>query len=285
LAEGADLVMHVHPNVKYAFFGTNNHCTFKKDCKLQCSLARSVEENGITKYVVKVLWSKPSDYREIIVDPSSTTLEHHWKYSVVETDDHLAMLLGHELAHVVHGHTSKSVNLAAKTKGLQLVFLSVLDPTGLFTLLIEVLMGSALHYGVSLPNSRHNELEADATGLRITARALYDPHEASVFFERMSAFSEATGQKASPSWTSTHPKHEDRIAALRKQEASAREYYEIQMKQANKQVKPPVSRINWAWPMKGNLFDTGVSSRDFVNVDEVASEIDADEVDSDSLLP
>merc|ERR1719148_145426 len=105
-----------------------------------------------------------------------------------------------------------------------------------------------IRYGILLPHSREHELEADATGLRITARALYDPGETAGFFDRLLEFSEATGSSPRSSWRSTHPKHEQRIQALQEQEASARVYYERKLKQAEDQRKRDATRAERAVP-------------------------------------
>ena len=63
---------------------------------------------------------------------------------------------------------------ALTSSASQVVVLSVLDPTGLTSLLIEAGLGYALKYGGELPMSREAENEADALGLEIMARACYD---------------------------------------------------------------------------------------------------------------
>jgi predicted Zn-dependent protease len=46
-------------------------------------------------------------------------------------------------------------------------------------------LGAAAQYGVLLPYSRNQELEADRFGLELMARAGYDPREALAFWQRM----------------------------------------------------------------------------------------------------
>ncbi|CAK9112194.1 Hypothetical protein SCF082_LOCUS52029 [Durusdinium trenchii] len=79
---------------------------------------------------------------------------------LVENDEQLAMLLGHELAHAVHDHGYESL--------------------GIWT--------TAYSYAFVLPLGRCDEMEADATGLQICARAGYDPRLATEFMERFASF-------------------------------------------------------------------------------------------------
>eukprot|EP00931_Biecheleriopsis_adriatica_P064887 TRINITY_DN39563_c0_g1_i2.p1 TRINITY_DN39563_c0_g1~~TRINITY_DN39563_c0_g1_i2.p1 ORF type:complete len:190 (-),score=47.19 TRINITY_DN39563_c0_g1_i2:104-673(-) len=150
----------------------------------------------------------------------------HWTYSVCETDEQLAMLLGHEISHMIHQHTEDSTYLKAALLGAQLMLLSVLDFTGLVSMLAVLGIQPLLTYSVELPFSREHEFEADATGLRIAARAGYNPRDAAKFFERLSKFSEVLeGGSSKRSWSSTHPTTEDRIAQLKELEADAMKLY------------------------------------------------------------
>ena len=77
-------------------------------------------------------------------------------------------------------------------------------------LLQSVGMGSQLGM---LKFSRKHELEADDLGLIFMAMAGYDPREAPIFWERMSAKS---GGAATAELLSTHPSDATRIANLKK---------------------------------------------------------------------
>merc|ERR1711972_152277 len=64
------------------------------------------------------------------------------------------------------------------------------------------------------------------TGLRIVARAEYDPKDAALFFERLATFSTEVDGGGCPSWKSTHPATKDRTSRLRELEPEARKLYE-----------------------------------------------------------
>ena len=71
-------------------------------------------------------------------------------------------------------------------------------------------MGSALMALWTLPARRSNESEADATGLRILARACYDVEQAPRFFERLFKM-----EGSSVGWLSDHPPSDERAATIR----------------------------------------------------------------------
>jgi len=145
---------------------------------------------------------------------------------IINKPEQLAILLGHEVAHVIHNHAEESNSLRACAIGCQLVVLAILDPTGLFTFVADVGMAIISRYGLQLPQSRANEFEADATGLRICARAGFDPRVAPEFFDRMLEAEEAHEGRTHATWTSTHPRTEDRAKALRAAAEDAMALYE-----------------------------------------------------------
>jgi len=157
------------------------------------------------------------------VDPEHLQLEE--ELHIIENDEQLALLLGHELGHVIHDHTEDTMNLVVLVAWCQVALLTLVDPTGFFSFIIECGMGTVAKYGLSLPTSRCNELEADETGLRICARAGYNPHEAETFFKNLREM-EVEYTERSHAWASTHPSTQARITALRRAESEAVNLYQ-----------------------------------------------------------
>jgi predicted Zn-dependent protease len=120
------------------------------------------------------------------------------------TDDELAAVMGHEIAHALREHARERMGRQAMT--------------GIGVAAIEILTGVQLGDAGQmlaqsmfvLPNSRENEQESDRIGVELAARAGYDPRAAVTLWRKMSG--QGGGQP--PQWLSTHPSHETRIADL-----------------------------------------------------------------------
>ena len=123
------------------------------------------------------------------------------------TDDELAAIMGHEIAHALREHGRERASTAAG----QGVFARVVGvATG--TRLGEQLANAALQVAVGLPNSRTQESEADLIGVELAARAGFDPAGAVSLWQKMA---EASGGKNQPAFLSTHPSPADRIDELK----------------------------------------------------------------------
>lgn len=128
------------------------------------------------------------------------------------TDDELAGVMGHEIAHALREHgrekASKAagVNVAASIGGALIgAYFGVDSGIG------QSVIGTLGDLAYMRPNSREMEQEADRIGVELAARAGYDPFAAITLWEKMGRA--AQGQP--PQWLSTHPSHEARIADLR----------------------------------------------------------------------
>ncbi len=130
------------------------------------------------------------------------------------TDDELAAVMGHEIAHALreHGRERASQQLATNA-GASLVgaVAEIFFPgTGQIG---TGLAGVAGQVTYGLPYSRLHETEADRMGVELAARAGYDPRAAITLWEKMAKLS---GEgSAPPSLLSTHPSNEDRINDLK----------------------------------------------------------------------
>ncbi|MDT8391330.1 MAG: M48 family metallopeptidase [Lentisphaeria bacterium] len=140
---------------------------------------------------------------------------------VCENETGVAVVMSHEVAHVVakHGSERYSQNILAAAGGLA-VGAATKDSENQAAWLAAYGVGA--NVGVLLPYSRHHESEADRMGLIFMAMAGYDPHAAVDFWKRMSDLS--AGQSP-PELLSTHPAHETRIERIQEALPEALKYY------------------------------------------------------------
>ncbi|MES2090804.1 MAG: M48 family metallopeptidase [Pseudomonadota bacterium] len=121
------------------------------------------------------------------------------------TDDEVAMVMGHEIAHALREHARARMGKTAATRlGANVI-------SGLFGLgnagdaLLN--MGGQL---LTLKFSREDETEADLVGMELAARSGYDPRAGISLWQKMSAASKG----APPQFLSTHPASNTRIQEI-----------------------------------------------------------------------
>lgn len=143
-------------------------------------------------------------------------------FKVVEDENELAFILGHEIAHVTARHANQRISqgilVAAGGVGLDQ---AMRNRSSADRNLILALYGVGTTVGVMLPYSRSHESEADYIGLLYMARAGYDPRVAPAVWGKMAR--ESRG--GPPEWLSTHPSHYRREEDLRNAMPVAMEEY------------------------------------------------------------
>jgi len=129
---------------------------------------------------------------------------------IVENDDQLAAVIGHEAGHVVARHAAERQSQTL-TSSLLIGVLGAAAGSSDAARAISSYGGGAAKYGFLLPFSRKQELEADRLGVDFMQRAGYRPREAVTLWEHMQA---QGGASSTPQIASTHPSDASRIAAL-----------------------------------------------------------------------
>ncbi|HEX3007241.1 MAG TPA: M48 family metallopeptidase [Bacteroidales bacterium] len=134
----------------------------------------------------------------------------------------VAVVMGHEVAHAIanHGGERMSQGLIQQFGGVAVAVALSEKPKETQDLAMAAYGVGSTVLGI-LPYSRLQESEADKMGLVFMAMAGYNPEEAPVFWERMSAQSKGSP----PQFLSTHPAHETRIKELRDYMPKALKYY------------------------------------------------------------
>ncbi len=125
------------------------------------------------------------------------------------TDDELAQVMGHEIAHALANHTAERMSTAMAANAGILAAGIMSDNPGQS---MAVAAGVAA-LAIKLPNSRASETEADQIGIELAARAGYDPRAAATLWQKMGK----VGGSAPPEFMSTHPSdasRQQRLGAL-----------------------------------------------------------------------
>ncbi|KAG7371069.1 peptidase M48 Ste24p family protein [Nitzschia inconspicua] len=132
----------------------------------------------------------------------------------VNNDDELAMILGHEISHLVQGHLSQSSLFESFIRGIEILVL-MLDPTdGLLSLGVATFLASTRDALVAA-KSRSHETEADALGCEIAAMSCFDTKRGAEVFRRMHQHDEDNDMVRND-FLATHPTSFERYQTLQK---------------------------------------------------------------------
>jgi predicted Zn-dependent protease len=154
--------------------------------------------------------------------PGGYTAVYTGLIPVAQTEDGLAVVMGHEVGHALAHHGAERM---AQQNMQRIVGAGVAMGAGGMDYeaqrAVMGVFGGISQYGYALPFSRKHESEADYIGLILMARACYDPREAPRLWERMAA----AGGASPPEFQSTHPSPETRINDFRRWMPEAIEVY------------------------------------------------------------
>ena len=136
---------------------------------------------------------------------------HTGLLDIMENDDQIATVMGHEAGHVVGRH-------AAERYSQQMAAAGVLTAANVAMAVGEVenrgmiagILGAGVTFGVILPYSRRHEYEADRLGADFMVGANYRANEAVRFWDTMT---QRSGQRPME-FMSTHPSDQNRITAM-----------------------------------------------------------------------
>ena len=127
------------------------------------------------------------------------------------TDDEIAQVMGHEIAHALADHTRERMSIAmtsaVATTAAAIAIGSRDSGPGAGLAFTGAQLAAVL--AIQLPNSRNGEAEADQIGIELAARAGFDPKAAVTLWEKMGK--EGGGP---PEFLSTHPSPQNRAARL-----------------------------------------------------------------------
>ncbi|MGB8716208.1 MAG: M48 family metallopeptidase [Rhodanobacteraceae bacterium] len=163
-------------------------------------------------------WSQEDWQVEIIDDDTANAFAlpggrigvNRGMFKVASNQDQLAVVLGHELAHVVSRHSAERVSdkLAVQT-GVQAAG-AYGASKGVNPNVLAAALGVGSQVGILLPFSRTQESEADTLGQRYMAAAGFNPDAAVTLWQKM----DSSGGSRPPAFLSTHPSPGSRAQEL-----------------------------------------------------------------------
>ena len=175
--------------------------------------------NRVAPKIIRAAGGNPSEWEVLVFEseqlnafalPTGKIGFYTGILDLMENDDQIAAVMGHEVAHVELEHSmqraGRSNQLAALGGAVSVAAGQTANPSMWMSV-----FGVGANVGNALPFSRSHESEADKVGLRYMAAAGYDPVEAVRFWESMSAQSKG----APPELLSSHPSGPTRISALK----------------------------------------------------------------------
>ncbi len=126
------------------------------------------------------------------------------------TDDEVAMVMGHEIAHALREHARERMGKSMATTGLsRLGGALIAGYFGIDARITDTVAQQGAQL-LSLKFSREDESEADLVGMELAARAGYNPRAGVTLWQKMSA----ANKGAPPQWLSTHPSGNTRIKEI-----------------------------------------------------------------------
>ncbi len=175
-----------------------------------------LKEHGMASEVQNFAWEfnlVQSDELNAFCMPGGKIVVYEGLMKIVGSDDELAVVLGHEVAHAVAKHSNERMSQQVLAQyGSSILGAVVAGQSAVTQTVASQVYGLGAQYGVMLPFSRKHESEADYMGLILMSMAGYNPDVAVTFWQKMASNSSASV----PEIMSSHPSDAKRIADIQK---------------------------------------------------------------------
>jgi predicted Zn-dependent protease len=131
--------------------------------------------------------------------------------ALVDNQDQLAAVIGHEVGHVLAKHSNERASQEMAVNSGMALIQAVGAPQSALGQTAFGLLGVGAEYGILMPYSRVQESEADIIGVDLMAKAGFDPRQSVTLWQKME---QATQGQQPIEFMSTHPAHATRIQNL-----------------------------------------------------------------------
>lgn len=183
--------------------------------KIAAATEQYLKSNGMEAEVRNFAWEfnlVKDDQVNAFCMPGGKIVVYEGLLKLVSSDDELAVVVGHEVAHAVAKHSNERMSQQLMTQyGAQILTQALSNKSAAIQKAGSTIYGLGAQYGLTLPFSRKHETEADYMGLIFMTMAGYDPNVAITFWQKMSA-----GGASVPEFMSTHPSDATRIKDIQK---------------------------------------------------------------------
>ena len=195
--------------------------------RIAAATEQYLRENGMADEVKNFSWEfnlvKDPQVNAFCM-PGGKIVVYEGLLPLVASEDELAVVVGHEVAHAVAKHSNERMSQQLMAQyGAALLGVAVSDKSAAVQKAASAVYGIGAQYGVMLPFSRKHESEADYMGLVFMTMAGYNPDVAVNFWKKMSAGSGSS----TPEFMSTHPSDATRIADIQKALPTIKAKYQV----------------------------------------------------------
>lgn len=189
--------------------------------KKEKPVSRNSQYNQIANCIAGAITRETGGNWEVVVfeDPTPNAFAlpgnkigvHTGMLQLVDNQDQLAAVIGHEVGHVLAKHSNERASQElAVSQGMSIIQAVSAPQTALGQTALGML-GVGAQYGILMPYSRVHESEADKIGVDLMAKAGFDPRQSINLWQKM----ERASQGQQPiEFMSTHPSHATRIQDL-----------------------------------------------------------------------
>lgn len=183
--------------------------------KIAAATEAYLKQNGLGSEVSNFKWEfhlVKDDQVNAFCMPGGKIVVYEGLMKLVSSDDELAVVMGHEVAHAVAKHSNERMSQQLVTQyGAAILSEALSTKSAAVQNIGNTVFGVGTQLGVTLPYSRKHELEADYMGLILMTMAGYNPEVAVGFWQKMAAKGGST-----PEILSTHPSDANRIAEIKR---------------------------------------------------------------------
>jgi len=190
--------------------------------KSEKSISQNAQENQFVRCIANAVTREVGGDWEVVVFEDSTLNAfalpgnkigvHTGLVDLVDNQDQLATVIGHEIGHVLAKHSNERMSQKLGTQMGMSIISAVSAPATPMGQTALGLLGVGAQYGLIMPFSRLHESEADEIGVELIAKAGFNPEESVTLWQKMA---QASQGEQPVEFLSTHPSHETRIEDLR----------------------------------------------------------------------